>query len=101
MNERLKNIVSGTEFNRIEDAIAADLVSAVPIIGAFSDFMRLIDSESRPQKALQAIDMISEPVPLLNIITPTNTLLYLDKKGVLPLKLDKIDDFIKKSPFRR
>ena len=93
--ERVKNVLVGSDFNTIEDAIAADLVSALPIIGAASDFFRLIDSESRPQKALQALDMIAEPVPIINLITPTNTLLYLDKKGFLPFKLDKINELMK------
>lgn len=102
-NERMKNILTGSEFDRIEDAIAADLLSAIPVIGAVSDFMRLLDSESRPQKALQALDMIAEPIPIINIVTPTNTLLYLDKKGVLPVRLEKIDEIMKsgKMPFLR
>lgn len=102
-NKRVNKILTGTEFDRIEDAIAADLVSSLPIVGAVSDFMRLIDSESRPQKALQALDMIAEPVPIINLVTPTNTLLYLDKKGVLPVRLEKIDSIMKsgKMPFLR
>ena len=95
MDERTKNILIGTEHNTIEDAIAADLVSALPIVGAMTDFFRLLDSESRPQKALQALDMIAEPVPIINLITPTNTLVYLDKRGLLPFKLEKIDEIIK------
>lgn len=90
-NNRIKQIISGTEHETLEDAIAADLVSAIPLFGAASDFMRLLDSETRPQKALQAIDMLTEPVPIFNALTPTNTLLYLDKRGVLPVKLDNID----------
>lgn len=85
----------GTEFDSIEDAIAADLVSSVPVIGAITDFFRLLDSESRPKKALQAIDMLTSPLPLFDFVTPTNTLLYLDKRGLLPVKLEKIDDMMK------
>lgn len=99
-DERLKNILTGTDFDRIEDAIAADLVSAIPIIGAASDFMRLLDSESRPQKALQAIDLITSPLPIVDVFTPTNTLLYLDKRGLLPVKIERIEEIMKfgKSP---
>ena len=92
--EKLKKIFTGTEHESIEDAIAADLVSAVPIVGALSDFFRLIDSESRPQKALQALDLITSPIPVVDAFTPTNTLIYLDKRGLLPMKLDKIDKII-------
>lgn len=95
MNERIKQILTGTEHDSIDDAIAADLISAFPIIGGITDFFRLLDSESRPQKALQAIDLITSPLPFVDIITPTNTLIYLDKKGFLPFKLDKMDEMIK------
>ncbi len=94
-NDRFKKIMVGTDFDSIEDAIAADLVSALPIVGAVTDFFRLLDSETRPQKALQAIDMITSPLPLVDFITPTNTLLYLDKRGFLPVKLEKIEDMMK------
>ncbi len=96
-NDRVKKIITGTDFDSIEDAIAADLVSAIPIVGAVTDFFRLLDSESRPQKALQAVDMLLEPVPIINLVTPTNTLVYLDKRGLLPVKLDKIDKIMSPS----
>lgn len=96
--QKLNNILVGTDFDSIEDAIAADLVSAVPLIGGVSDFLRLLDSESRPQKALQAFDMLTSPLPFADIATPTNTLVFLDKRGMLPVKLDKIDSLLKK-PF--
>ncbi len=92
---RVKNILAGNNFDSLEDAIAADLVSAIPIIGAVSDFFRVLDSDTRPQKALQAIDLITEPVPILDIVTPTNTFLYLNSKGLLPVPLEKIDDLFK------
>ncbi len=95
MDKRTKNILIGTEHDTIEDAIAADLTSAIPIIGGITDFLRLIDSESRPKKVLQALDMITSPLPLSDVFTPTNTLLYLDKKGLLPFELEKIDEIMR------
>ena len=95
MDERFKKIMVGTDFDSIEDAIAADITSGIPVIGAITDFLRLLDSESRPQKALQAIDMITSPLPLSDIFTPTNTLVYLNKRGMLPFRLEKIDDIMK------
>lgn len=89
-----EQILIGTEHKTLEDAVAADLVSAIPIVGAISDFIRLLDADTRPRKALQAIDLISEPIPVLNIVTPTNTLIYLDKKGLLPMKLEEIEKFL-------
>lgn len=94
-NERFRNIISGSNHEKIEDAIAADLVSALPIIGSISDFLRLIDSESRPQKVLQALDLITSPIPVADVFTPTNTLLYLNKKGALPFDLEKLDKIMK------
>ena len=94
-NERFKKILIGTDFDSIEDAIAADLTSAVPIIGSITDFLRLLDSESRPQKALQALDMITSPLPFSDIVTPTNTLIYLNKRGLLPFELERIDKIMR------
>jgi len=90
-----KKLMSGTDFDTIEDAMAADLVSAIPLIGTISDFSRLLDSETRPQKALQALDMITSPIPLFDLVTPTNTIIYLNKKGLLPVELEKIDNIFK------
>lgn len=102
-NSRIQKILTGTDFATLEDAIAADLTSAVPIIGGITDFLRLLDSESRPQKALQALDMITSPLPFSDLVTPTNTLIYLDKRGFLPMKLDRIEELInfKKIPLLR
>lgn len=96
MDDRLEQILIGVEHESLEDAIAADLASAVPILGAVSDFFRVLDSETKPRKALQVLDLIAEPVPVLNLITPTNTVIYLDKKGMLPFKLSKIESFTEK-----
>lgn len=93
---KLKKILIGTDHESIEDAIAADLTSAIPFIGGFTDFLRLLDSESRPQKALQVVDMITSPLPFSDLVTPTNTLVYLNKKGMLPFELEKIDEIMRK-----
>ncbi len=98
----VEQIMRGVEHETIEDAIAADLVSGLPFIGAFTDFLRLIDSGTKPRRALQALDLVTSPVPILDQLTFTNTLLYLDKKGMLPVELDKINLFTEKLlPMRR
>lgn len=89
-----EQILIGTEHKTLEDAVAADLVSAIPIVGALSDFIRLLDADTRPRKALQTLDLLAEPIPILNIVTPTNTLIYLDKKGLLPMKLEELEAFL-------
>lgn len=98
----IEQIVSGVEHKTVEDAIAADLVSGLPIIGAITDFLRLIDSGTKPRRALQALDLITSPIPVLDQLTFTNTVLYLDKKGMLPIELDKINSLTEKLvPIRR
>ncbi len=94
-------IIAGTEHKTLEDAIAADLFSAVPILGAVTDFLRVLDSDTRPQKALQVVDMLTEPIPIFNVVTPTNTLLFLDKKGFLPVPLEELDKPLRKLTSKR
>lgn len=94
----IKQIMTGTEHKTIQDAIAADIVSAIPVIGAVSDFLRILDSDTRPQKALQSIDFITEPIPL---ITPTNTILYLDRNKLLPIPIEDIDKLFRKFSAKR
>lgn len=98
MSTDFRKILTGTDFDTLEDAIAADLVSAIPVVGTVSDFLRLLESESKPQKALQALDMITSPLPFADIFTPTNTLLYLDKKGQLPVPIDEVTKFFEQLP---
>lgn len=98
----VEQIVRGVEHATLEDAIAADLVSGLPIVGAFTDFLRLVDSGTKPRRALQALDLITSPIPILDQLTFTNTIIYLDKKGMLPVELDKLNLFTEKLlPMRR
>ena len=98
----VEQIMRGVEHTTLEDAIAADLVSGLPFIGAITDFLRLVDSGTKPRRALQALDLITSPIPVLDQLTFTNTILYLDKKGMLPVELDKINSLTEKLiPMRR
>lgn len=94
MKKDFNKLLAGTDFETLEDAVAADIISAVPILGAVSDFMRVIDSEGKPQRILQTLDLIASPVPPVNIATPTNTIMYLNNKGILPVDLDRIENLI-------
>lgn len=90
-----KQIMTGTEHNTIQDAIAADVVSAIPALGTVSDFFRLIDADTRPRKALQSLDLITSALPFSDLFTPTNTLIFLDKKNMLPIPLETVDKLFK------
>ncbi len=68
------------------EAVLADLVSALPVVGPITDFVRAINADTRRKRALQVLDLIAEPLPIINILTPTNMLLYLDKTGKIDLK---------------
>lgn len=98
--DRIDNIVSGTKHDSLEEAIAADIVSSLPVAGIISDFVRVTNSKTRPRRTLQTFDLISSPIPIMDLFTPTNSLIYLNDNGKLPIKLEEIDEFINsiKSP---
>jgi hypothetical protein len=95
-SNKLNEILIGIEHETLEDAIAADIISAVPVLGGLSDFFRLMETEKRPRKLLQAVDLITSPLPGSDLLTPTNTLIFLDKKGMLPVELSKISGLFDK-----
>ena len=82
-------IFTKAEHESIGEAITADIVDAIPIIGTITDFARISDLEHREGTAydLAFISYLIDAIPVLgdiaDIIAPTNTLLYLFKnKGV-------------------
>lgn len=97
----IKQIMTGTEHKTIHDAIAADIVSAIPVLGPVSDFFRLIDADTRPRKALQSLDFATSALPMSDLFTPTNTLIFLDKRNMLPIPLETIDKLFKKFSAKR
>lgn len=92
----IEQIMRGVEHETLEDAIAADLVSGIPFVGAVTDFLRLIDSGTKPRRVLQSVDLLSSPLPFSDVFTPTNTIAYLDKNGILPFKLDELNTLTEK-----
>lgn len=89
----LDRVLFGSDHNSIDEAMLADLLSALPLVGMIGDFFRSVDAKTQRQKILQMLDMLSEPLPFINILTPTNTLLFLDKTG--KIDLDFLDELIK------
>lgn len=92
---RLNNIVAGGEQVDLVDALLADLSDAVPLIGDVFSGVRTAQILSKPgvqhreQKAtLMAIDTAVGIIPvvgdIIDLLLPSNTIIYLVDKGALP-----------------
>lgn len=79
----INRVLFSSDHASLNEAILADLVSAIPIVGGIGDFFRSVDANTERKRVLQILDLITEPIPLP---TPTNILLYLDKTGHIDLK---------------
>uniref|UniRef100_A0A6M3M6B4 Uncharacterized protein n=1 Tax=viral metagenome TaxID=1070528 RepID=A0A6M3M6B4_9ZZZZ len=84
----LERVLFGSDHASINEAILADLVSALPVVGEIGDFFRAVEAKTERKRVLQIFDLISGPLP-----TPTNTILFLDKTGTIDLGF--IEDVIK------
>lgn len=96
--DKAKNIISSPRHENLTSAVAADIVDVIPIVGDVTNALRVINSftedESDRTKALQTLDMLVGVLPgigtLADLITPTNTIVYLmDKNGAtarIPVK---------------
>ena len=85
------NVLMGANHKNLFEAILADIVDAIPIIGDISNFFRIIDAANNPDVAVrrrvtaQLIDFVLGLLPspigtILDILTPTNTIMYLRKE---------------------
>ena len=89
--EEFCNILFGAEHKSLREAILADIIDTLPIIGDISNFFRVVDAANNPDIAVrrrataQLIDLMLGALPgpigtILDIITPTNTIAYLRKE---------------------
>lgn len=83
----INRVLFSSDHASFEEAVAADIVSALPIIGGVSDFFRAADADTQRKRVLQILDLLAEPLPIINVLTPTNMLLYLDKTGKIDLSV--------------
>ncbi len=95
LGTRVCEILAGTNQQDLPDAIIADILDIIPIIGDLTNALRVIDAagkgneyQRKKKVAMQLIDALSGSLPdpvgaIIDAITPTNTILYLSKKGVL------------------
>jgi len=87
--ETIMRILTSTDHRDLTEAILADAVDAIPFIGDATNTLRLKNlAEQRGNDTallLQGIDFIIGLAPVAgdvaDILTPTNTLLYLMEKG--------------------
>lgn len=83
----INRVLFASDFANIREAIAADIVSGIPIIGEITDFLRVTNADTKRKRSLQFLDALTDPIPILGQITFTNTLLHLDKEGKIDLKV--------------
>ena len=98
--ESIIKVLFAPSHNNLGEAVLADLVDAIPFIGDLTNLIRVVNAINQKEEdfitALQAGDLLLSPVfefvwtsstkmlpiiDLLDLITPTNTLTYLLKKG--------------------
>lgn len=84
----IERVLFSSDHASLNEAILADIVSALPVVGEIGDFFRAVEAKSERKRVLQIFDLISGPLP-----TPTNTILFLDKTGKIDLSF--IEDVIK------
>lgn len=84
----IARVLFSSDHASINEAILADIVSALPVVGEISDFFRAVEANTQRKRVLQIFDLISGPLP-----TPTNIILFLDKTGKIDLSF--IEDVIK------
>ncbi|MFH0904243.1 MAG: hypothetical protein V1854_03535 [Methanobacteriota archaeon] len=84
----IERVLFSSDHNSLNEAILADIVSALPVVGEIGDFFRAVEAKSERKRVLQIFDLISGPLP-----TPTNTILFLDKTGKIDISF--IEDVIK------
>ncbi len=101
---RIKSVLFDYKHDKLIDAVVADLVDIVPWVGGISNGERTrrarVAGDDKAFK-LQLIDTIAGSVPyigtILDIITPTNTIIFLNEKAdlKLPLPVEDIANILK------
>ena len=88
--DSLQDIVTTTDHKTLFDAILADIFDFIPILGDVANEERVADAMRRGDKVAlkaQTIDLFLGVIPIIgdiaDFITPTNTLLYLRKIGMI------------------
>lgn len=82
--DSIKRILFTTDHKNMIEAVMADLTDAIPLAGDITNAIRVADAMKKDRKielAMQSIDFLGGLFPglgdIFDIITPTNTLIYL------------------------
>jgi len=90
----IARVLFSSDHASLNEAILADILSALPVVGEIGDFFRAVEAKTERRRVLQIFDLISGPLP-----TPTNTILFLDKTGTIDLSF--IENIIKIATVKR
>lgn len=92
LGTRIRDVLLGSQQRGIIDAVVADVVDVIPIAGDLSNLMRVRDASVRGTEfakrrlPIQLIDLVAGALPdpiggVLDLITPSNTINYLERTG--------------------
>lgn len=74
----------GVNHETLPQALIADLVDIVPILGEVSGVTRVRLSDSKQRRFLQGLDLAVDAIPVIgpiaDILLPANTLMFLDRE---------------------
>ncbi|MCD6199449.1 MAG: hypothetical protein J7K15_12925 [Deltaproteobacteria bacterium] len=86
-DDALWRILTSSKHDSLAEAILADLIDALPIIGDITNLLRVMDAIERKDDlvlALQAGDLLGGLPPIIgeifDILSPTNTIAYIMRK---------------------
>ena len=87
--ERMQKILLGVKHNELKDAIIADLVDVIPIVGDISNVSRVVQEKGKTHKSRQIVDFLGGALPdpiggAIDFLTPTNTIKYLSRGHLTP-----------------
>ena len=101
-----RDILIGSSQAELRQAILADLLDIIPIVGDASNILRVQDAARKggdfPKKRIptQLIDMLAGAVPgpignIADAITPTCTLAWLESKNIQPSDIRRIFEVLR------
>lgn len=101
-----KEILVGTGQDELRQAIAADLVDIIPLVGDAANVLRIQDASRKggdfPRKRIsgQLVDFIGGAIPVIgdifDALTPTNTLSWLEAHGISPTDAQTVFETLRK-----
>jgi len=87
-DDALWRILASSKHESLAEAVLADLIDAIPIIGDLTNLLRVMDAYERKDDlvlALQTGDLLGGFPPgigeIFDILSPTNTIAYIVRKG--------------------